>query len=410
MNYLTSNLTTRLSRNDPSLTAVSMRKMPCIEISSDETTAIVKALQNNIHVETVEISDLVDHEGLFETLQSNTSISSFTASQVSSNEAWKALCRGLQQNKTITELSLGSDTQLEPIELSIAACEAIRDLLATSKTIEKLSLQSFCINEGMAALVAGFAANKSLHELRIQQIGSEHLNLLIESLGNIERLSIVDCDLDFNGIDNTDHFLTRLVSSSDMTELRLTECYLGNEEISAVSEGIKSSDSIKLLDLTGNNLLASSCKPLADMLAVNTSLCFLILDENFIGDVGVELLSHGLARNEQLYKLDLKANHIGADGCERLASGLTKASSSVLQLLDLSDNDIADAGATALGELLKTNHHLRCLTLDACMISDEGITKLCSGLSTNTTLQELTISNNCCKRCRSQSCIRHAHR
>ena len=395
MNYLTANLTERLSRNDPGITQVSVRRMPYIEISSHEVSAIVKALQNNDHVDSLDVSELFDDEGLLETLHSNKAITTLTVHQISSDNAWKALCRGLQENETIAEVSLGSITQLDPSELSNVACEAIRDLLATTKRLTKLTLRSFSIKEGMSAMAAGFLTNTSLRELRIQQLESEHLSLLVQSLGKIEQLTIVDCDLDFEGIDYDVHPLTKLITNSAATKLQFTECCLGNSEILALCEALKTNSSIETLDLTSNTLYASSCQMLADMLACNTTLRHLILEENIVGDAGVERLSQGLAQNTTLHRLNLKANYIGSDGCMRLAGALSGVSA--LRQLDLSENDIADAGAGALGELLKTNNHLRCLVLSSCSISDDGIASLCCGLSTNTILRELSVNNNCCK-------------
>jgi Ran GTPase-activating protein (RanGAP) involved in mRNA processing and transport len=428
MNCLTANLTERLARNDPSVTEVCVRRLPLTSISPDEIVSIVEALQYNTVVKSVDLSipdasaldidytAVEDNERipvyesysyLLDTLNSNTGIDALTVRHVETDAAWTALCTGLQRNSVIQEVSLGNNTSVTATGLSATACEAMQDLLMHTRTIQCLSLKCFELGnrQSVEALCKGVQANQSLQELVLQQIETEHFFLLLEALARteapLEKLSIIDCDLNFvEGIMyGCVHPLTSLVSSTNLTtlkELRITESMLGSTEVAALCEGMKINTTVQLLDLSGCDLLADACKPIADMLATNKPLRHLLLRENIIGDHGISLLCQSLAVNSSLETIDFTANHITGEGCARLAVALESPSCHVQSLI-VSENAISDEGAAGLGAMLPKNSHLSSLNLDACMISDVGIGALCQGLAFNSSVRELNLSNNWCK-------------
>lgn len=432
MNYLTTNLSARLARNDPTATEVSVRRLPLTTISAEEITSIVEALQHNTAVKSVDLSipassiktdymavndnEIIPEQEetysyLVDTLSNNTGIDTLTVRHVESDAAWTALSTGLQRNTSIQEISFGDTTSITATALTTTACEAVRDLLTKTKSIECISLKCFALERkpAMKALCTGIQLNRTMKKLVLQQIESEYLFLLVEALTKskapIEKLFIIDCDLDFEegtgqySSNRQVHPLTSLMSSTNLKklrELRITECIVGTTEVAAVCEGMKYNTTVQLLDLTGCDLLADACKPIANMLATNQPLRHLIMQENIIGDYGASLLCQGLAVNCSLTTVDLKANHITGEGCDRLAAAL-QSSSCRLQSLNLSENDITDLGASALGSMLRENSHLCSLNLDACALSDLGIGALCQGLASNSALKELNLSNNWCK-------------
>lgn len=445
MNFLTAKLTERLNKNDPALTEVSMRRLPLTEVAAEEIVSIVKALQHNTAVKSVDLSipaaaaasassAVVDDDStmnkdneripnkhhrhqdssysyLLDMLNNNTGIDSLTVRNVESDDAWTALSTGLQSNFGVREVVIGdTTTTVNATVLSVAACEAVRDLLRHTSTIQRISLKCFSVDDRqcMEAVCTGLQANESLRELALQQIESKHFSLLLDAIAKteapLEKLSIINCDLDFTNDERCCdqqkvHPLTSLVSCTSLIslkELRITECILGSAEIAALCLGMEVNTTVQLLDLSGCDLLADACKPIADMLATNTPLRHLILQENILGDFGASLLGPGLACNSSLETLDLKANHMTSEGCGRLAEALQSPYSRV-QSLSLSENAISDAGAAALGDMLRNNKHASILNVDACMISDVGIGALCRGLRSNSALKELNVSNNWCK-------------
>jgi Leucine Rich repeat len=175
------------------------------------------------------------------------------------------------------------------------------------------------------------------------------LKAVARSKASLQRLSIVECDLDLDhcGSESTDcdtndgsnvghdysehhhhhHPLYTLVSRPGTTlrDLRITECQLGMAELAALCHGLQvSSCLVQRLDLSGCDLLGEACRPLANVLASSTTrLEHLTLQENIVGDVGVSWLAPALTRNRTLRTLDLKANHITATGCQHLANAFS---------------------------------------------------------------------------------------
>lgn len=512
------NVAERLRRSDPTLHQVSVRtganvdrrypaeQQPRNSFSSDELAAIVRSLQHNKTVQTLEFfladvataaeegdddsydfSAVQDNEldsnhssslrmqqeqlpkQLEQTLATNCTLDTLkVTTETTSTEAldaqWVGLCRGLVKNTSIRTLQVSGGSNfisaVSPKDcLSIAASRALGELLLQTTSLATLSLKNLTLNtKGMQLLAAGLQQNTSLQMIELQQIECLHsstLQLLIEAVATIRAplhvLHVTECEFEFSstasgscsssyydyddgdndddgsywdsqtesefgdlsecsysqsrgcssGLQHQQHPLAMLGNNHNaslLSELRFTDNIFDCDSFAAICLGLAHPrNSIKALDLTGNDLLGSNCAPpLSDMLTVNTSLQKLILEENILLDRGVITLCDGLSHNRTLRYLNLKANHLTAECCTVLEETLPLCE---LQTLILSENDIGDAGATMISKSLAypaTN--LRRLDLDACLVSDEGIASLCHGLSSPfTALQELCIANNRCQ-------------
>ncbi|XP_056454134.1 uncharacterized protein LOC130388684 isoform X2 [Gadus chalcogrammus] len=98
-----------------------------------------------------------------------------------------------------------------------------------------------------------------------------------------------------------------------------------------------------------------------------------------------------VAKTALLNRCDLTAR-----SCEGLASSILKSSSSNLTVLDLSHNDIKDAGVEKLAESLRSKCcRLEVLKLSYCQVTKTGCLSLASALELNhSQLQELDLSYN----------------
>ncbi|XP_053710323.1 NLR family CARD domain-containing protein 3-like [Synchiropus splendidus] len=94
-------------------------------------------------------------------------------------------------------------------------------------------------------------------------------------------------------------------------------------------------------------------------------------------------------------KVLLRRCELSERSCPPLSSVLSSPSSSLTQL-DLSENDLQDAGVELLSAGLKSPHcHLETLSLSGCMISERGCASLASALTSNPShLRELDLSYN----------------
>jgi Ran GTPase-activating protein (RanGAP) involved in mRNA processing and transport len=440
MNYFTTNISKRLAYNDPSLTDISIRRFPLTSVSSDEIVSIVESLQHNTVVKSldisippttednnetdfsaVEINERIPNQEeksfvyLYDMLRTNTAIDTLTVRDVQSDDAWIAISSGIKLNTSIREVTLGNNANLWSTNLSLVACHSLRSLMVGASNMKCLRLKSYSIMDVhcVREICIGLEQNSGLKEIALHSIECDEFPMILESIAKskarIEKLSIIDCDLCFGVYDHdtNGHPFTKLFSdipTTSLKQLRLTECTIGLEEIAALCEGIKFNSSLQLLDLSGCDLLAEVCRPIADMLCTNTALLHLLMEENIIGDHGAYLLSNGLQLNSNLETLDLKANHITEEGCKYIAGSLMSSRCRLCTMI-LSENPINDVGAKYLGGALRKNNYLTSLNLGACIIGDIGIECICSGLTSNSTLREINMSNNCCKNGCSVSCM-----
>ncbi|XP_057201204.1 NACHT, LRR and PYD domains-containing protein 3-like isoform X1 [Triplophysa rosa] len=143
------------------------------------------------------------------------------------------------------------------------------------------------------------------------------------------------------------------------------------------------------------NLTGECCESLSSYLQSSNCLRELDLSNNDLKDSGVKLISDALkTHNCQLHTLRLSSCNLTGECCESLSSCLQ--SSNCLRELDLSNNDLKDSGLKLISDALKThNCQLHTLRLSGCMVTDEGCCYLASALSSNPShLRELDLSYN----------------
>ncbi|XP_050973518.1 NACHT, LRR and PYD domains-containing protein 12 isoform X22 [Labeo rohita] len=150
-------------------------------------------------------------------------------------------------------------------------------------------------------------------------------------------------------------------------------------------------------ELVNCGIAVEVCASLSSALRSNSSnLRELNLSENNLGDAGLKLLSDGL--KDPHCKLEImKLSQCGVtdEGCAALSSAL-KSNSSHLRELDLSKNNVGDAGVKLISDGLKDPHcKLEILKLSDCGVTDEGCAALSSALRSNSShLRELDLSEN----------------
>lgn len=149
------------------------------------------------------------------------------------------------------------------------------------------------------------------------------------------------------------------------------------------------------LDLRGKGLSALDVAPLAD--AMEEHLSFLRLTsinvaENKIGDAGVERVASVVCRLIGVTFLDFSWNRLGMQGASALASSLPMPGCGI-SVLRLECNDLSDAGAGVIADVLPKCPSLRALDLAANRIGALGGISLAAGLA-RSNLERLELGRN----------------
>lgn len=139
-----------------------------------------------------------------------------------------------------------------------------------------------------------------------------------------------------NPIESTDDMIlfTRALSQSNTIE-RLAFTGNGNENAQALLSGVDLS-AYKYLDLIGN-LQTNGQTDISDLIAANTPLAELFLDENRLNDDDAELIARSLGRNAHLMRLTLCGNTCNIQ--ERGMRDLYEAVNDTSSLNALSDSN-----------------------------------------------------------------------
>jgi hypothetical protein len=134
-------------------------------------------------------------------------------------------------------------------------------------------------------------------------------------------------------------------------------------------------------------------KQLCSALIGNRALRKLDLSDNNIGDAGVSMLAGALKVNTGLKRLDLSGNdEIDDKGAVEMANALKKNRS--LTYLNLSHSQVGDEGARAFAGVFECNKILQTLNLSSCLIHSAGAESMVLGLEKNSTLLSLNLEDN----------------
>jgi Ran GTPase-activating protein (RanGAP) involved in mRNA processing and transport len=186
--------------------------------------------------------------------------------------------------------------------------------------------------------------------------------------------------------------ITQQLASQSKTHVKITGLKLHKMDTKQLAEStLKGNCVLKALDLSANQLGDQGAQELARVLKGNTTLETLNLSGNKLQAASVAL-SELLVDSNALRILDLSNNNLGDEGATRLGDILPK--NSTLVRLNLSYNKIAFKGARKLWAGLMENTRLRALCLKGNVIGDMGTMALDSCLKANSTLVSLDLAEN----------------
>ena len=186
--------------------------------------------------------------------------------------------------------------------------------------------------------------------------------------------------------------ITSLTAHNSLEKLSLNNTGIGVEDCQALSELLSSSTSLKELNISWNALSPEAVELVISGLYHNITLDKLWVWGSHFSLQNTISLAPVLRTNHTLVDLNLDACDIDSDGACQLANALS--TNDTLQKLSLWLNPIEVKGATAFAEMLRTNHTLVHLNLGHCNIDSDGVCQIASVLCTNDTLQWLDLEYN----------------
>ncbi|XP_041826593.1 nucleotide-binding oligomerization domain-containing protein 2 [Melanotaenia boesemani] len=157
------------------------------------------------------------------------------------------------------------------------------------------------------------------------------------------------------------------------------------------------------LYLRNNNITDEGIRKLIAKVIQCENFQKIALFNNKLTDACTEHFSHLLKTKQNFLSLRLGNNNITADGAKQLAEGLKFNHS--LQYLGLWGNRISDAGAEALASALQNTKSLLWLSLVGNGVGSAGACALSNIIRNSTSLEELWLTENCITRTGVESLI-----
>ncbi|XP_072006099.1 NACHT, LRR and PYD domains-containing protein 12-like isoform X2 [Engystomops pustulosus] len=289
-------------------------------------------------------------------------------------------------------------------ELDLSSCsldsEGLERLAPALHNLHKLSLSYNCLSDTSCIhLASGIRNNSSLKILDLfnSDLSGPHLSDLMEALSS-PGCRIEELRLAMNKLPDTSciQLASVIRNNPSLTKLDLSNNNLSGPHLSDLMEALSSPGCrIKELRLRSNNLSEKSCIHLASGIKNNPSLKILDLSDNnmsgpYLSDLMEALSSPGC----RIEELDLHSNNLPDWACTQLASAILNNPS--LKILDLSFNHLSGPHISVLLDALSSpDCRIEKLDLSSNHLSDASCIQLASGIKNSPSLKILDLSWNC---------------
>lgn len=252
---------------------------------------------------------------------------------------------------------------LADIIASLPEDEALRSLSSIAKSIgvwkglKAVDLSNNALgSRGLAQCEALLNGQTALERVFLSEAGlaAESARLLVQYLAPGRETNLRDIDVHSNRLESPglNHLSTIVAKSPRLQRLRVSTLGANAAAINNLAKALNSTESLTELDLSDNAIDVTAATSLAEVLLKQPNLSRLCLaDLNMSDETLKAILEPLIPASIKLHELLLAGNEITAVGMEVLCRYL-KAHETELRVLDLSANEISDAGAILLAEAI----------------------------------------------------------
>ncbi|EPY33234.1 ribonuclease inhibitor-like protein [Strigomonas culicis] len=317
------------------------------------------------------------------------------------NPSWEREVRFME---LLSENCKGNFFSLPENGFGVSSAEAIAYVLSSNPVYSVLELSGNHLrDEGAAHIAKLIEVNKALAHVGLgsNDIGPVGGMALADAL--MRNNTVVSFDLGARSGVNGNHIGTKgaeaigklLTCNEVLCKLNLSSNGLGASGFSCIASGLAHNHTLTYMDVSSNNLGLEGAELLASVLE-NGTLTHLACQRNTFGDRGGKILVNAVAASIEKGKdvvevFNLSHNDLG-EACAKSIQALLTASAS-LRVLNLSENRFG-ASVKYIMEGLLENKHLEQLNLSNCEVKGAEKGPFTAALSINATLRKLDLSHN----------------
>ncbi|RUP42960.1 hypothetical protein BC936DRAFT_137838 [Jimgerdemannia flammicorona] len=281
------------------------------------------------------------------------------------------------------------------------------------------------VNEWVRRLTTNDPTFISLHILSFRRVTPAEFATLFSAIGQNRTLRELYCSGHRLDVAAMQSLVDALKVNMTVTSVNVGGSTFGTDEkgglFETLCEGLAKNTGVAKIDLENKGLTVQSARVLAKCIEKHRFLTEINLCRNSLDDEAVEVVCWGIAAGatvnalSPLRRLDLSMNSIRKKGAEAIAEILANPNV-MLTDLDLSDNPLTVAGATAIGTALAYNKSITSLKISGITGAELGnldldaskalnpsnkptagdlvLVAIAGSLRTNTTLQSLHMIAN----------------
>lgn len=235
--------------------------------------------------------------------------------------------------------------------------------------------------------------NKSIKNVDLSF--NHNINIsLIKHILSLKYLSKLN--LQMNNIN--DEALKQIIKIIKDNNTPIKDLKLKNNKITSIgstylSELIKNSKNLKILDLSYNDLKSEGVKNICNSIITNdNNLEQLIINGNKCNDYCSDNLFNMLINSKKLIALSICGNFFTNKGIDKILSSLRN--NNTLKQLFIGENKIDYKAFVNLPNYLKFNKSLKVLDIKSARLNDDSLNKISKALGQNNTLGNINLNDN----------------